>query len=308
MDKVSILIPVFNREKYVIKTIESALNQTYSNIEIIVVDNFSTDNTWEVLKEIRQSDDRIKIFQNEDNVGPVKNWERCINEASGKYAKILWSDDLITSDFIQKTLPFLVGNDEVGFAFSGTKIFNSANESEKKVFFVGETGLFPKEKYIDGVLLSYSYPVSPGCAIFRLEDLKDNLLIEIPNKINVQSSMHGIGSDLLIFLSVLNNYNFFAFVNEPLSLFRDHENSISSSEDRAKLILYYNIAKAYYVENYYPSFVRKLNSRLIVDMLLFDGNKYNLNSLSSFYLNNTCFKFSIKGFCKILTYKIKGKF
>lgn len=84
---VSILIPVYNRENLVGETIESAINQTYKNIEIIIVDNCSTDNTWQVLQDYAQKDNRIRIFQNPENIGLVRNWERCIDVANNRYYK-----------------------------------------------------------------------------------------------------------------------------------------------------------------------------------------------------------------------------
>ena len=87
--KVSVLIPVYNRQNLIETTVKSALDQTYQNTEIVIVDNKSTDNTWKILQALAQTDDRVKIYQNETNIGPVRNWLRCINEATGEYAKIL---------------------------------------------------------------------------------------------------------------------------------------------------------------------------------------------------------------------------
>jgi len=121
-NKVSILIPVYNRENLIEETVQSALNQTYKNIEIIIVDNQSIDKTWEVMQKLAFQDDRIKIFQNDKNMGPVRNWKRCIDEATGDYGKILWSDDLIAPEFLENTVHFLE-NKDIGFVFTGTEIF-----------------------------------------------------------------------------------------------------------------------------------------------------------------------------------------
>ena len=74
---VSIVIPVYNRELYIEDAIRSAISQTYQNIEIIIVDNCSTDSTWDILNEWEKKDNRIKIFQNDSNIGPVLNWNEC---------------------------------------------------------------------------------------------------------------------------------------------------------------------------------------------------------------------------------------
>lgn len=290
-NKVSILIPVYNREILIEETVQSALNQTYKNIEIIIVDNKSTDNTWEVLQKLASQDDRIKIFQNETNIGPVRNWKRCIDEASGEYGKILWSDDLIAPEFLEKTVPYLA-SDNVGFVFTGTVTFTDGTDKKSSDYFIGETGLYESEKYINGVLFDGNYPVSPGCALFRLKDFKENLLVDVPNKVGSDFSMHAIGNDLLIFLLTAYKYENFAFINEKLSFFRAHEGSISIQSNDGKLPLHYDIAKAYFVENYQIDLVTKMNVNLWINIKRFKNGvkKYNLEKIENFYLSNTEYK------------------
>ena len=74
---VSICIPNYNSEKYIKGCIESALNQTYSNIEVIVLDNMSTDDSWKIISEI--SNDSYKKFQNKKNIGMVNNFKKVYN-------------------------------------------------------------------------------------------------------------------------------------------------------------------------------------------------------------------------------------
>lgn len=288
-DLVSILIPVYNRENLIEETVQSALNQTYTNIEIIIVDNKSTDKTWEVLNKLAKEDSRIKIFQNESNIGPVRNWKRCIDEAKGEYGKILWSDDLIDSCFLQKTVPFLEDKD-VGFVFTGTEIFIDGSDKKTSHYFIGETGIYKREKYVNGVLFDGNYPVSPGCTLLRLKDLKLNLLVDIPNKVNSDFSMHAIGNDLLIFLLTAHKYEKFAFVNEKLSFFRAHEGSISIQSNDGKLPLLYALASAYFVENYRSDLIKKLNLHIWNLLRVYKSRamKINLNKISDFYINNKC--------------------
>ena len=85
----SILIPVYNRAGLIEATIRSALAQSYDPIEVVVVDNASTDATWEVLQRLALEDPRLRIFRNETNLGPVRNWRACAEHARGHYAKIL---------------------------------------------------------------------------------------------------------------------------------------------------------------------------------------------------------------------------
>jgi len=304
---VSILIPVYNRENLIEETVRSAMSQTYKNIEIIVVDNKSTDNTWQVLEKLAREDERIKIFQNETNIGPVRNWKRCIDEANGEYGKILWSDDLIASEFLEKTVPYLLDED-VGFVFTGTEIFIDGTDKKSSNYFIGETGIYESEKYIEGVLFNGNYPVSPGCALFRLKDLKKNLLVDIPNKVNSDFSMHAIGNDLLIFLLTAHQYKNFAFVNEKLSFFRAHEGSISIQSNDGKLPLHYMLVKAYFVENYRDDLITRLNTNIFLLLQLYKNNKYNFKKIPDFYTKNTNYGLSIKYlFRKFLNFRIIKK-
>ena len=287
--KVSILIPVYNRQDLIEATVKSALAQTYEHIEIIIVDNKSTDNTWTLLQELAQTDARIKIYQNETNIGPVRNWQRCISEATGEYGKILWSDDLIDSTFLEKTVPFLEDK-EVGFAFTSAKVFKVSITERHKIslYRIGKTGLYSTEKYIQSIIDNKDCPVSPACALFRLKDLKKNTLADIPNKVGSDFAMHAIGNDLLMFLLTANQYQKFAFVNETLTYFRAHNDSITIASNKGKLYLYYALAGAYFVENYRPDLITKLNTNIWVLLKKYkqEANKYNIHYILDFYMNN----------------------
>jgi len=279
---VSIFIPVFNRETLIGETIESAVNQTYNNIEIIIVDNNSTDRTWEILKSYSQKDKRIKIYRNEENIGAVRNWKRCLDYGQSEYAKFLWSDDLIAPEFIEKTLPYLIDNPDVGFVFTGTEIF--WDESNKKItaHYIGETGLYPTEKFIESMLLGEPYlvPVSPGNALFRMKDLGKNTLIDIPNEKGIDFGKYGIGNDALIYLLTAEDYPKFAFISELLSFFRAHGGSISISSDWRFLGWCYQLAKAYFSKNYVKDekLIKKVNTILLINTLRY-GNKNDLKSI-----------------------------
>ena len=306
---VSILIPVYNREKLVKKAIESAINQTYKNIEIIVVDNQSTDKTYEVLKEYSKKYSNIKVYQNNENIGPVKNWLKCLNYAKGEYIKILWSDDLIAPTFIEKTLPYLTGYKDIGFVFTGTEIFNDESGQKNKAYFIGNIGIYSTEKFIEGILLGGPFPVSPGNALFRKKDVKKNLLLEIPNKIGSDFKMHAIGNDVLLYLLTANKYPNFAFVNETLSYYRVHFNSITISTNRIDLELLYYLAKAYFVENYINEkrLTRKFNTKLFLNLLRYKNNKLGIKSLRDFYSDGVKINLDFVYMLQVIINKIKNK-
>ena len=72
--KISVIIPTYNREDFIADCIESAINQDYPNLEIIVVDNNSIDRTFEIANAYSYVYKNIKVFKNNENLGPVKNW------------------------------------------------------------------------------------------------------------------------------------------------------------------------------------------------------------------------------------------
>jgi len=304
--KVSILIPVYNRSEIIMESLNSAVNQTYKNIEVIVVDNKSTDNTFEILKKFGKPYSNVRVYQNEENIGPVRNWKKCLDYATSEYIKILYSDDLIAFDFIEKTMPYLVVDDDVGFVFTGTEIFNDETGKISRAYIIGDTGLYDTKTFIEGCLLGGSFPVSPGNALFRKKDIENNLILDVPNKIGSDFRTHAIGNDLLIYLLTAKDYPRFAFVNETLSFFRVHANSITISSNAAELATLYNVAKAYFVENYVinEGLRKKFNTRVLVNLLLRGGGNIRVRKIQDFYLTDDEFGIDYLFLGKLILRKI----
>ena len=95
---ISVIIPVYNDEEYLHVCINSVINQTYSNLEIICVDDDSSDSSYEILKYFANKDSRIKILKNETNKGLGYNRNKGMEVATGKYISFLDSDDWISPD------------------------------------------------------------------------------------------------------------------------------------------------------------------------------------------------------------------
>lgn len=129
---VSICIPNYNCEKYITEAIKSTLNQTYNNIEIIVIDNCSTDNSWKIIKSF---DNKIKAIRNKKNIGSTSNFNKCIRLANGKYMKILHSDDVLERSCIEKQVNIMEKNRNVGFAYGKTIIIDEKNNEIEDISF-----------------------------------------------------------------------------------------------------------------------------------------------------------------------------
>lgn len=248
--RVSFLVPVYNRAHLIKETVESALSQSYPNFEVVVCDNASTDDTWDVLQQFA-SEPRVRLFRNRKNLGPVRNWRRCLDEAQGEFAKLLFSDDLVYSHFLARTVP-LLEDDEIGFVFTAADL----GMDRSHVVACGEWKSVPvitsSQRYIRDALIRRSLPVSPGAALFRTASLRRNLLDEIPSPSLSGFWRTGAGTDLLCYLLTAKDYPKVAHLSEPLCFFRDHAGSISVGSDGGLLENYWQ-ARLWFAENHTES-------------------------------------------------------
>lgn len=107
---VSVVTPSFNSENTIKYTIDSVLNQTYKNIELIIVDDLSTDNTVNIVKEYIKKDNRVKLFVLKEKGGASAARNKAIKESHGKYVAFLDADDLWKLDKLEKQIKFMEDN------------------------------------------------------------------------------------------------------------------------------------------------------------------------------------------------------
>ena len=123
---VSVIIPNYNYAKYLHERLSSVLEQTYQNMEIILLDDASSDNSVSVMEECRSADLRIReIIRNEKNSGsPFRQWKKGLDMAKGEYIWIAEADDLADSKFIESTLELLEKYPSASMAFTGSVIID----------------------------------------------------------------------------------------------------------------------------------------------------------------------------------------
>jgi glycosyltransferase involved in cell wall biosynthesis len=242
---VSVMVPVYNRRELLADCLKSAIAQTCRDLEVVVVDNASTDGTWDVCREFARADPRVRIFRNPENIGPVRNWQRCFREAEGRYGKLLFSDDVLSSYYLQKTLP-LIRDPHVAFVFTMAMAGSDPRDCQLTHRFDARSGRFPRQHYIRRALFGSSAPVSPGAALFRLSDLRMSLWTSVPSPSINDFERHGAGIDLLLYLMTAARYEEVAYVAEPLVFFRAHEGSISYSAPDSRLADAYHQARIWF--------------------------------------------------------------
>lgn len=160
---VSIIIPAYNAEKYIKTTINSALKQTYQNIEIIVIDDGSTDKTKNIIQSIQ--DPRI-IYIHQENQGQSAARNAGIKIAKGEYVALLDSDDLFLPQKIEKQVNFLEIHPDCGVCYC--KIYNFFDDRPDKLFYNPVPNY---SGFIFDKLLKHSV-VNPLTAVLRKEHLE----------------------------------------------------------------------------------------------------------------------------------------
>jgi len=150
---VSVIIPVYNVGLYVKEAIQSIQNQTYKNLEIIVVDDGSNDNTYKIVNELRKQDNRIKLYKNEKNLKIVKTLNRALSLSNGEYIARMDGDDISLPDRIEKKVKFLEENSEYDLVGCSMKAIDTNGKG------IGQTTHYADEKLLL-TTLEYVTPVS----------------------------------------------------------------------------------------------------------------------------------------------------
>lgn len=130
---VSVIVPAYNCEKTIGETIESVINQSYNNWELIIVNDCSNDNTVQVVDSYMRLDKRIRLINHANNLGPAQARNTAISNAKGRFLAMLDSDDLWKKEKLEKQISFMLENRYV-FTFTSYEIFHESAELKRKVF------------------------------------------------------------------------------------------------------------------------------------------------------------------------------
>lgn len=215
---VSVIMPAYNAERTIAEAIESVLNQTYSDFELIVINDCSTDATKEIVEKYVASDSRVKLVNNTVNLGVSTSRNTGISNAKGEYIAFLDSDDMWRKDKLEKQLDVMVSNKAIlsytasAFIDSSGKPFNYVMEAEKKTTL--------------RTLLKKNL-ISCSSAMIRSDVMKT---IKMPN-----DKMH---EDYYVWITVLRKYKYAFGVNEPLLIYRLTSNSKSSNRIKSAKMIY----------------------------------------------------------------------
>lgn len=194
---ISIIIPVYNKEKYIKKCLESITNQTYKNIEIIVINDGSTDNSENIIKEFAKKEKRIKVFT-QSNGGVSKARNQGLKYASGEYILFVDADDYVEADYVEKMVAYKEDLIVCGY-INVQKNGNKINYIKNKVF-------YDKNEIIKNSLKkeNNSLMVTPYVKLF-----KHNIITK--NNLNFDETMN-FGEDTCFVFEYIKNIKSMRFI------------------------------------------------------------------------------------------------
>ena len=207
---VSIITPSYNSAKYIAETIKSVQNQTYSNWEMIIVDDCSSDNTEELIKEIQLTDSRIHFFRLDQNSGSGIARNKGIEYASGNYMTFIDSDDIWFSDFIKNSIE-AIQTSKTPFVFS------SYRRSNDNLEFVYSDFIVPQKVTYKDILKSNS--ISCLTAFLDIKILGKKYMPKIRKR-----------QDMGLWLQYLKEIPYAYGIQDPQAIYRIRENSLSRNK------------------------------------------------------------------------------
>ena len=213
---VSIVTPTFNSAKYIAETIQSVQKQTHQNWELIIVDDCSSDNTVDLIKDFIAKDNRIQLHQLTSNAGPAVARNKGIENVSGKYMTFLDADDIWFEDFIENSIKTI---QETGIHF----VFSSYKRSDEDLNFIYSDFIVPQKVTYTDILKSNS--ISCLTAFLDIETLGKKSMPLIRKR-----------QDMGLWLQYLKEIPYAYGIQEPKAIYRIRQNSLSRK--KSDLITY----------------------------------------------------------------------
>ena len=212
-EKIDILLATYNGEEYIKEQIDSILNQTYSNFRLLISDDNSTDKTLEIIRDYEKKDDRIKVFENKENNGVIKNFEFLLKQVDSDLYMLSDQDDVWYENKIEETYRKLK-EDDADLVFTDLEV---VDENLNTIYssMNNYKGLTNKiNKTIGSYKLVYLYNVITGCTILSKKKFIKEIL-PLPN--DTKNLLHDMWIGLVIALKGKISY-----LNKPTIKYRQH--------------------------------------------------------------------------------------
>jgi glycosyltransferase involved in cell wall biosynthesis len=229
---VSVCIPTLNGGRWVKECLSSALNQTYRRVEVLVVDDGSTDNTLDVVRSLQ--DERVRIVVNQRSQGLAGNWNECVRLARGEHIKFLFQDDALYPDCIDRMVALIGSDSRMGLVFARRDLVLDDDAPPELASDIvknyGEPHLNFKDvqSINDGPELFAQHHAKRfhGCCI--AEPSSTLIRKEVFHRLGLFNTRMHQACDLEMWLRIMFFYDV-GFIDEKLLFFRVHGRSASSA-------------------------------------------------------------------------------
>ena len=215
----SVIMPVYNASAFLVDTIESVLSQTYSDFELIAVDDCSKDNSFEILCGYMNRDSRVKAFRNSDNKGVSYSRNFAVSKAKGEYIALIDSDDMWNEKKLEKQLELLKNHSDAAFCYTGSAFIDTESKESDFVFRVPQK-------------VDYKTLLKQNVASCSSVVIKRDWLLKYPM---AHDNMH---EDFAVWLSVLKECSFAYGIDEPLLVYRIAQDSKSGNKFKSAVMNY----------------------------------------------------------------------
>ena len=216
MEQIDILMATYNGEKYLKKQIDSILNQTYSNIRLIISDDSSTDTTREIIKDYEKKDNRITAYYQENNLGYIKNFEFLLNKVESNIYMLSDQDDIWLPNKVKNTYNFLQ-KQNADMVFTDLIVVDEQEQIIDKSFNDLMNLTKKINKTINSKELVYLYNCVTGCTIMGNSKLI-NKILPIPT-----NSKHVLHDHWIALVNSMNGN--IAYLPEGTIKYRQHNNN-----------------------------------------------------------------------------------
>lgn len=227
---ISVIVPNYNHAPYLLERIESILSQSFQDFELILLDDFSTDQSTEVLKKYQNHEKVSHLLLNEKNSGSTfKQWNKGISLAKGKYIWLAESDDYADPLFLENLTNILLADSKIGIVFCQSYIVDSQSVIQNEYEYIGSGKALLKENYpISGEIFTKKYQliwnhIPNASAVLFEKELYKAIKIEIEG-----FKLYG---DWLFWLEMMQNTNIY-FLEKSLNYFRKHSQNVRTKTEK----------------------------------------------------------------------------
>lgn len=268
MPKVSIIIPVYNVEQYIRQALDSVVNQTLKDIEIICIDDCSPDNCWNILNEYASKDKRFNIIHLEENKGQGYARNLALDMANGKYIMFLDPDDWLELNACELAYNQIEKNQN-DMVFFDTYIYNDQTKQKKHV----NLRLTPFKNIINDSQIKFkelNFPFIKTTEIWYKIYSKSFI-----DNYNIRFEEGRLGEDILFVIKTLCYSNTISIVNKPLYIYRTENSNSSTGKTKSWKDLLYKRHETYIFVKEYGN-INILNAKLIhfITSLIYWYNRF----------------------------------